>query len=128
MTNVFKNMDRVEVSNNKEDWFLATFIGLFNGEYIAVRDISITPLCKGIPSQWLYCRYIRPDWPVDHPIQVKDFSGGEWVNRHFSGWDDNGMAKAWRDGATKHTAQAVRVADGSKILESPWRYWREVPE
>ena len=117
---VFKNMDKVEVSNDKKTWYPATFIGPFNGEFVVLRDLAF---CGSI-TRWPHCRHIRPDWPVDHPIQVRGSEKATWKNRHFSGWDSNGYAKAWKDGTTKHSATCLHV----KEIEVSWPYWREVPD
>jgi hypothetical protein len=58
-----------------------------------------------------YCRYgndlveYHPanDWPVDHPIWVRDNDGEEWDPRHFAKFE-GGKIYAWSGGITSHTS------------------------
>ena len=58
-----------------------------------------------------------PDWPVDHPIWVRDSANGIWVPRHFYHFG-NGFAVCYLDGHTSHSEPVV--------LKSRWKYYTDV--
>lgn len=45
-----------------------------------------------------------PDWPINHPIWVRDFDFETWHPRHFAKYED-GRVYTWEDGRTSHTTQ-----------------------
>lgn len=59
-----------------------------------------------------------PDWPVDHPIWVRDSSNSGWVQRHFSHFE-NGFACCFLNGLTEHTS-------GPGVIANKWTNYTDV--
>ena len=80
--------------------------------------------CNDEIEKWANSEYVEPpvDWtkvPVDTPILVRDFVGGEWARRYFAKYE-NGIVYAWGNGLTSWSLYSNNVTDWkfAKLAES----------
>lgn len=67
-------------------------------------------------------KYVEhPDFITDDRVLVRNEMGC-WFERHFAGWNDDGMIRCWTDGRTSWTA-----FEDSDLRISIWPYWK-LPE
>lgn len=59
-----------------------------------------------------------PDLAIDTPILVRNHGDGSWYRRHFAGFIENGMVKAWPDGMTSFSTK--EAGNTSSVVWEEW--------